>query len=605
MLKIPKCLSPIVELHKLSKAEINDLKSSEKRKKSLKAFMQKSRAARNISIDKNRNIQRKELQEDNIKKIKAFQKFLECSSGNVDISYLRDEIAILRTEFDAISDVDIDSCSVASSSFSESSRPRRKISAPQRFTVSTQSPAKPKNKKNSKYFDPNGAYEVEEIRNMNLINNQVYFYVKWKNYSSKVNTWEPLENVRDCDALEKFLSYEKKGEEENIKRECDQLLKEHQEEVSAYLAKPKPYIMNELKQFDPLTFQSYQIMYMMVKNQKNYYINFRKSFRKMLILNYLHERDVEQYEAHKKIVESIRKHENNVFSVSIENNVDFEVFKSFNYVHENILPNNVVLRDEASGCDCPEGCDKESKSCCPTKEKCNFAYKHISGKKRLRLGRPQMIVECNENCKCGENCLNRVTQQPRLFPLRIFKTINDRGWGLKTMANIPRGSFIIEYTGQIIDQDESLFRGKMYDEIGQSYLFDLDYNEKSDAVYTIDAFSCGNISRLINHSCDPNCEIWPVSTCGQNPLIYKLCFFSTRLIKEGEELTFDYNGGTVELDKSVVEERDSFVTGNQISRRFTSKDVCKCGSEFCRGFIFNRKLTEVAVSVPSSILISN
>lgn len=596
---MPRCLLPHVSVHKLTKKEVNDLTQSENRKKNVKAFINNERkSSRNGSFDKNRKKRHQEAHKDNIKKIKSFQKFLECASGELDMSILRDEIAILKTEFDPINDIDRDNCSVASSSFSEFSRPRRKISAPERFSVAAKSPLRQKIKKNeesSMFFDPNELFEVETIKNMNLINNQVYFLVKWKDYPENTNTWESFENVCECEALEKFLAYELEGKEDDIKRECDQLLNDQQEEIKIYLAKPKSVIMNELKSFDPLEFKCYQIIYVLIKNNKIHYQSFRKSFRKMIILNYFHEKDIEQYEEYKKIIDSIREKERNVFSVSIKNDVDFDVFKRFDYVHENIWPQDVVIQEQAAGCKCENGCNRES-NCCPTKTKNNFAYKSLRGKKRLRLVNPQMIVECNDNCRCGKDCLNRVTQQPRLIPLRIFKTSNGRGWGLKTMASIPTGSFIIEYTGEVIDQDESLCRGKLYDEIGQSYLFDLDYNERSDAVYTIDAYRCGNLSRLINHSCEPNLEIWPVTTCGQNPLIYRLCFFSNRFIKEGEELSFDYTGGTVESVKMNVEEGDSLVSGNHIARRYDNKDSCKCGSELCRGLIFNRQVTELVAS---------
>ena len=55
-------------------------------------------------------------------------------------------------------------------------------------------------------------------------------------------------------------------------------------------------------------------------------------------------------------------------------------------------------------------------------------------------------------------------------------------------------------------------------------------NEVIDPTYK------GNLARLINHSCDPNCitEQWNVvgETC--------IGIFATRNIKEDEELTFDY-----------------------------------------------------------------
>ena len=75
---------------------------------------------------------------------------------------------------------------------------------------------------------------------------------------------------------------------------------------------------------------------------------------------------------------------------------------------------------------------------------------------------------------------------------------------------------------------------------------------------TIDATRKGQISRFINHSCEPNCETqkWTV-----NGLV-RIGFFATRDIRVGEEITFDYQ----------------FI-------HFGKGQKCLCGSEKCRGII--------------------
>lgn len=589
---MPTCLMPTVSVEKLSPIDIESFAKSQNREKIRNAFMQKSRAARNDLIDK----RRQKLKEENVVKLETLQKFLDCTASA--ITEIQGKIGILQPWFKAIADIDRDNYSVASSSHSESSRPRRKVTAPQRFSYPAQEPSKPKTEKSLKVVkaDAEQCYEVEAIRNINLIDSKVHFFVKWKNWPERTNTWEPFECVKECAALEEALALEWEGQDEAIKLECERILGELQGDIQARLTGPESKIIEELKGFDPLEYKSNQIVHMLTKDQGNYYKNFRKTFHKMMVTNYFYHKRIEQTKENLEIGKNFRERENNVFEITIKNDVDFDHFPEFIYVSEIILPRDVELQVQVNGCVCPGGCDRASKSCCPKTVKQNFAYKFISGKKRLRLGRHEMIVECNDNCSCDKDCLNRVTQQPRLFPLQIFKTSNGRGWGLKTMANIPTGSFIIEYTGEIIDQSESIARGRKYDELEQSYLFDLDYNEQFDAVYTIDAFSCGNLSRLINHSCEPNCKIWPVTTCGQIQSIYKLCFFSTRLIKEGEELTFDYSGGPLEPVNTVVEEGDTLVSGTQISRRYANTNICKCGSDFCRGVIFDR---QPSVEIPA------
>lgn len=57
---------------------------------------------------------------------------------------------------------------------------------------------------------------------------------------------------------------------------------------------------------------------------------------------------------------------------------------------------------------------------------------------------------------------------------------------------------------------------------------------KSNAI--IDATSKGNISRFINHSCDPCAMTQKWTVNGE----LRVGFFSTRDINAGEEITFDY-----------------------------------------------------------------
>lgn len=57
---------------------------------------------------------------------------------------------------------------------------------------------------------------------------------------------------------------------------------------------------------------------------------------------------------------------------------------------------------------------------------------------------------------------------------------------------------------------------------------------RSDAV--IDATQKGNISRFINHSCDPNAETQKWTVNGE----LRIGFFSKKTILKGEEITFDY-----------------------------------------------------------------
>lgn len=83
--------------------------------------------------------------------------------------------------------------------------------------------------------------------------------------------------------------------------------------------------------------------------------------------------------------------------------------------------------------------------------------------------------------------------------MAIFRTPNGCGWGVKTMELIEKNQLVTEYVGEAITQEEAEERGKIYDSCGQTYLFDLDFNE-GECLYTLDAKKYGNISHFINHS---------------------------------------------------------------------------------------------------------
>ena len=72
--------------------------------------------------------------------------------------------------------------------------------------------------------------------------------------------------------------------------------------------------------------------------------------------------------------------------------------------------------------------------------------------------------------------------------------------GLYASKNIKKGSRIIEYKGKIITRLEAEKNPK-YDNGKAIYLFNL--NKR----YDLDGDFNFNTARLINHSCDPNCEV--------------------------------------------------------------------------------------------------
>ncbi len=53
---------------------------------------------------------------------------------------------------------------------------------------------------------------------------------------------------------------------------------------------------------------------------------------------------------------------------------------------------------------------------------------------------------------------------------------------------------------QVITSEEAERRGKIYDAEGMTYLFDLDYDDRDNVHFTVDAGFYGNESHFVNHS---------------------------------------------------------------------------------------------------------
>ncbi|ESO12796.1 hypothetical protein HELRODRAFT_62386, partial [Helobdella robusta] len=107
-----------------------------------------------------------------------------------------------------------------------------------------------------------------------------------------------------------------------------------------------------------------------------------------------------------------------------------------------------------------------------------------------------------------------------------------KGWGLQADEDMPVGTFIMEYVGEVLDYREFKYRVKKYDKenIPHHYFMALNGEE------VIDATKMGNVSRFINHCCDPNAETQKWTVGGQ----LRVGFFTIKPVRKGEELTFNY-----------------------------------------------------------------
>ncbi len=137
-----------------------------------------------------------------------------------------------------------------------------------------------------------------------------------------------------------------------------------------------------------------------------------------------------------------------------------------------------------------------------------------------------MQLYCHEdNCHQGPNCGNRFTSHENAITL--FDTGSSKGIGAKANQDIPAGTLIVEYVGEIIDIDEVRAR---------NYPF---YTMHLEGDLYIDAARVGNNSRFFNHRCqDQNCEIQKWGRGART----RIGIFSKRDIAIGEELLIRYAG---------------------------------------------------------------
>lgn len=146
--------------------------------------------------------------------------------------------------------------------------------------------------------------------------------------------------------------------------------------------------------------------------------------------------------------------------------------------------------------------------------------------------------------------------ESRRNPWIVMRRSRIHGRGVYARTFIPKGTRLIEYTGERISNAEA---DRRYDDesMPEHHTFLFILNSRT----CIDAAKGGNISRFINHSCDPNCVAWIE---GQHIWIDAL-----RDIEKGEELAYDYEYDF--LPEYTVEDLDFY--------------RCECGSRNCRGTI--------------------
>ncbi|XP_023951571.2 putative histone-lysine N-methyltransferase 1 [Bicyclus anynana] len=165
-----------------------------------------------------------------------------------------------------------------------------------------------------------------------------------------------------------------------------------------------------------------------------------------------------------------------------------------------------------------------------------------------------LLTECGPTCRAGDRCNNRAFEK-RLYPNMTPYRTPHRGWGLKALEDIKAGQFVIEYVGELIDEQEFRRRMRRKQEVRDENFYYLTLDKER----MIDAGPKGNLARFMNHSCEPNCETQKWTVLGD----VRVGLFALYDIPANSELTFNYN-----LESTGIE-----------------KKQCMCGAKRCSGYI--------------------
>ncbi|XP_076913415.1 histone-lysine N-methyltransferase SUVR4-like isoform X2 [Bidens hawaiensis] len=183
----------------------------------------------------------------------------------------------------------------------------------------------------------------------------------------------------------------------------------------------------------------------------------------------------------------------------------------------------------------------------------------------------KFIKECWRKCGCSMDCGNRVVQRGPTCKLQVFST-KGKGWAVRSVEHLPKGSFICEYVGEILTNTELYERNKQSKKNERHtypvYL-DADWGSeqvlKDEEALCLDATHFGNVARFINHRCfDSNLIEIPVEVETPDHHYYHIAFFTKRDVDPYEELTWDYGIDFEDVDHPI--------------KAFE----CQCSSLYCR-----------------------
>ncbi|XP_050067889.1 uncharacterized protein LOC126556599 [Anopheles maculipalpis] len=240
-----------------------------------------------------------------------------------------------------------------------------------------------------------------------------------------------------------------------------------------------------------------------------------------------------------------------VYFARISNDRQLSVPK-FKYIQSNVQIDSPITIDpdarQMPVCSCVDSCTSAESEClCSERTWYTNDGRLVADFNYLD---PPTVIECGDLCDCNRMlCRNRVVQHGLDIPLQL-SYVPGKAWGVRTMLPIPKGSFLVEYVGEIISDEVANHR------LDDSYLFDLGNG------FCVDASAYGNVSRFFNHSCQPNVSPVSVYYDHKDQRHPRVALFACRDIDAQEEICFDYG------EKFWMVKRGSL--------------VCRCNTSKCR-----------------------
>lgn len=259
-------------------------------------------------------------------------------------------------------------------------------------------------------------------------------------------------------------------------------------------------------------------------------------------------------------------------SSSLDNRLNFQFITSCVYPAH---CRNLLRAPRTEGCNevcvcsgnrCEGDCLNRSRGIQCDRRRCRFGAMDCGNRQFKRMGGGGGSSSTGTAATCGYNLCYVKECGP------------EKGLGVFAREKIEEGKLVVEYVGEVLDSQLLALRMRAYSEqeLRKGKKQHWYVMEVMPHVY-IDSTRVGNIARLVNHSCEPNCTLQRVSVHGT----YRMGIFALRPILPGEEISYDY-GFT----------RKGFGQGF----------ICFCGSSRCRGRIGGDSRRNKFISVADNCL---